>query len=168
MSLYAIQTELATIVDRLLDTPESPEVQAELTCVLEGLDAALTDKAEDYVLVIRELEARAEARTAEARRMRELAGCDMALAERLKERLKGAMEASGRLKIDTERFKISVQRNGGKVPVAIDPTAMDLWDGKFVRVKREPDADTIRQALEAGQEVVGCSLMERGTSLRVR
>jgi hypothetical protein len=100
--------------------------------------------------------------------MRELAGCDSALAERLKERLKGAMEGTGRLKIDTERFKISVQRNGGKLPVAIDPTAMDLWDGKFVRVKREPDADVIRQALEAGEEVVGCSLMERGTSLRVR
>jgi hypothetical protein len=45
---------------------------------------------------------------------------------------------------------------------------MDLWDTKFVRVKREPDADVIRQALEAGEEVVGCSLMERGTSLRVR
>ena len=54
------------------------------------------------------------------------------------------------------------------MPIAIDPTAMDLWDGKFVRVKREPDADVIRQALEAGEEVVGCSLMERGTSLRVR
>jgi hypothetical protein len=78
------------------------------------------------------------------------------------------MEASGRLKIDTERFKISVQRNGGKLPVAIDPTAMYLWDGEYIRVKREPDADTIRQALEAGKEVVGCSLMERGTSLRVR
>ena len=168
MSLYAISTDLATIVDRLLDTPESPEVQAELSTVLEGLDNALTEKAEDYVLVIRELEARAEARTAEARRMRELAGCDSALAERLKERLKGAMEGTGRLKIDTERFKISVQRNGGKQPVAIDPTAMDLWDGKFVRVKREADADTIRQALEAGEEIVGCSLMERGTSLRVR
>ena len=167
MSLYGITTTLSHILDRIMESgADSPEVQAELDATLDGLDNALEEKADDYCGLIRELEVRADARVAEAKRIRALA--DANLAQRLKDRLKGAMETTGRLKLTTERFSLSVAQNGGKQPLEIDPTAVAVMDDALVVLKREPNRDAIRAALEAGEQVPGCALLPRGTSLRVR
>jgi hypothetical protein len=99
--------------------------------------------------------------------MRQLAETDAALADRLKERLKEAMEATGKLKLDTPRFKLSVAGNGGKQPleVAVEPTALPQ---EFQAVEVRANKDAIRAALEAGVTVPGCTLLPRGTGLRIR
>ena len=132
-----------------------------------ALDAALEDKADDYAALIQSLNLRAEARKAEAARMRQLAETDMALADRLKQRLKEAMESVGRLKLDTPRFKLVVAGNGGRQPleVAVEPTALAP---QYQAVKVEANKEAIRAALEAGTAVPGCTLLPRGTSLRIR
>jgi hypothetical protein len=169
MSLYGITTDLSHILDRIMESgSDSPEVQAELDATLEGLDAALEEKADDYCGLIRELELRADSRAAEAKRIRALADADANLAHRLKDRLKGAMETTGKLKLSTARFALTVATNGGKQPLEIDPTAIAVMDDALVVVKREPNKDAIRAALEAGESVPGCTLLPRGTSLRVR
>ncbi len=89
-----------------------------------------------------------------------------ALATRLKEGLKAAMEQTGKLKLETPRFKLSVANNGGKQSLEIDdPSALDP---AFQRIVREPDKDVIRSALDNGIEIAGCRLLPRGTSLRIR
>jgi hypothetical protein len=109
---------------------------------------------------------RAEARSKEASRIRALAAADDALATRLKEGLKAAMEQTGKLKLETPRFKLSVAGNGGKQSLEIDdPSALDP---AFQRIVREPDKDVIRSALDSGIEIAGCRLLPRGTSLRIR
>ena len=169
MSLYGITTTLSHILDRIMESgADSLEVQAELDATLDGLDNALEEKADDYCGLIRELEVRADARVAEAKRIRALADADANLAQRLKDRLKGAMETTGRLKLTTDRFSLSVAQNGGKQPLEIDPTAVAVMDDALVVLKREPNKDAIRAALEAGEQVPGCALLPRGTSLRVR
>jgi hypothetical protein len=168
MSLYAIKSEMESILDAILDGGiDGQEAQDALNAHLEGLDAALEDKADDYAGMIQSLNLRAEARKAEAARMRQLAETDAALADRLKERLKEAMEATGKLKLDTPRFKLSVAGNGGKQPleVAVEPTALPQ---EFQAVEVRANKDAIRAALEAGVTVPGCTLLPRGTGLRIR
>ena len=168
MSLYAIKSEMESILDAILDGGiDGQEAQDALNAHLEGLDAALEDKADDYAGMIQSLNMRADARRAEAARIRQLAEMDAALADRLKERLKEAMESVGKLALDTTRFKLRVAANGGKQPleVAIEPTALPQ---EFQAVTVTANKDAIRKALEAGGTVPGCTLLPRGTGLRIR
>ena len=166
MSLYAIQNEITDIVDAILDGGDA-EAQQALEAHLAGLDAALDEKADHYAALIRHLEARADARRAEAQRMRDLATADDALAERLKTRLKEAMEATGRTKIETARFRLSVSNNGGRQPLSVTCDASSLPE-ELVTVTVAANKDAIRQALENGATIPGCELLPRGTSLRIR
>jgi hypothetical protein len=168
VSLYAIQNEIESLIDALLDGGGTDMAANEaLEAHLAGLDAALDEKAEAYASVIRSLELRARARKDEASRIRDLAEADEAVADRLKKRLKEAMEATGKTKIDTPRFKLSVAGNGGKQPLVMEAEVDDL-PAEFRKVLVEADRDAIRAALEAGQAVPGCTLLPRGTSLRIK
>ena len=168
MSLYAIQNEITAIVETILDgTEDCAEAQAALNEHLAGLDAALDEKADDYAALIRHLEARADARRAEAQRMRDLATADDDLAERLKTRLKEAMQATGRTKLETARFRLSVSQNGGVQPLAVTCDAADL-PTELTTVTVAANKTAIRAALEAGTAIPGCELVPRGTSLRIK
>jgi len=167
MSLYAIGTEMQGILDAMLEGGvDSHEAMEALDLHLQGLDAALDSKAEDYAGLIQELTMRAEARTKEAQRIRALAQTDAALAERLKQRLKEVMERTGRTRIDTSRFRLSVAQNGGRQSIEIDEGAS--LPPAYVKTITEPDKDAIRKALEAGETIAGCTLLPRGSSLRIR
>lgn len=167
MSLYAITHEMSSVLDAILDGgAESPEAEAALAEHLAGLDAALDSKADSYCQFIRELEVRSAARKAEADRMKALAQADAALADRLKAALKASMEATGRLKLDLPRFKLAVQQNGGKQPLVIEEDA--TLPDEYVVLVRQPNKDAVRSALEAGKSVPGCTLLPRGSSLRIR
>lgn len=168
MSLYAIHCEMETIIEAILEGgADSVEAQAALDAHLAGLDAALDAKADQYAAIITSLNARAAARNIEAKRMRQLADADEALADRLKERLKAVMETTGRTKIDTARFRLSVAGNGGKqsLEVKVEPTALAP---QYQVVRVEADKEAIRAALEGGATIPGCTLLPRGTSLRIR
>jgi hypothetical protein len=60
-----------------------------------------------------------------------------------------------------------VAGNGGKQPLVIE-TPVDDLPSEFRVVRHEPNKDAIRSALEAGQAVPGCTLLPRGTSLRIK
>ena len=167
MNLYAITNELQAVLDGILEGGiDSPEAQQALDEHLAGLDEALDQKCEDYAAVIMSLQARSDARAAEAKRIRELANADATVAQRLKERLKQAMETTGRVRIDTTRFRLTVANNGGKQPMLIeDESAIPT---EFIVQVPEVDKDAVRAALEAGRPVPGCTLAPRGTSLRIK
>lgn len=167
MNLYQITSELQAVIDGILEGGiDSPEAQQALDEHLAGLDEALDQKAEDYAAVIMSLQARSDARAAEAKRIRELANADATVAQRLKERLKQAMETTGRVRIDTTRFRLTVANNGGKQPMLIEDES--AIPPEFIVQVPEVDKDAVRAALEAGRSVPGCTLVPRGTSLRIK
>jgi len=169
MSLYQITSEMQGILEAVLDHGiDSPEAQEALNEHLSGLDEALDLSAERYCGFIRELEMRAEARSKEASRIRALAAADDALATRLKEGLKAAMETTGRLKMELPSFKLSIAASGGKQSLQIDDDAVKGLEVPLVKIVTEPNKEAIRIVLEAGGEIPGCRLLPRGTSLRIR
>ncbi len=169
MSLYQITNEIQHLIDAMLEHgADSTEAAIALDEAMADLDAALDVKADQYAKVIRELEARADARAEEAARIRALANTDAATAQRLKERLRDAMQRTGRTKISTPTFQLSVAANGGKQPMTIDPGAVEDLPANLTRIVREPDKEAIRAALESGEAIPGCTLLPRGHSLRIR
>ncbi len=128
-------------------------------------------KIDNYCALINELDARAKARQEEANRINQLASVDIHSVKRLKARLKAFFEVQGLTKVETSRFKISVAKNGGIQPMLIP----DAWEKdpplapeQFHRRIIQLDRDAIRTAIEAGETVEGCSLVERGTHLRIK
>ena len=156
---------LADLLDELDGeiTGQEEAVQA----FFDETGAALTAKVDAYAGLIRQLEAFAATRKAEAKRMADLAKSDENRAKWLKERLLLAMDVIGETRIDGDRHRVSIAKNGGKVPMIIDdPDAVE--EAGYVRDVIEIDKEALREALEDGEEGEGAYLGERGRSVRIR
>ena len=78
-----------------------------------------------------------------------------------------AMDTMGTNKIQTEHFRVSIAKNGGKQPMYVDPNIEAIPEEYIIR-RPEPDKEKIREALDAGQELEFAKLLERGTHLSIR
>ena len=113
--------------------------------------------------------ARAEIRKAEAKRLTELAAADESRARLLKDRLKWFFELHQLKTVQTNRYKLSVAKNGGKAPLILDESVpVTQLPEQFQRVSIDPDTAAIREALERGEKLGFAQLAERGTSLRIK
>ncbi len=166
MSLYQITAELTSVLDALVDNNE--EAEAALAEHLSALTEAFDIKADDYAALIRVCLTRAAARREEAERMVLLAKEDERKAERLTDMLMHAMTVTNRKSVQTSRFKLSIKRNGGKVPVIITDEAALPIDYRVPKITEVIDKDGIREALESGKEVPGATLGERGQRLDLK
>lgn len=163
-TLYQLKEEYA----QLLALAEEPETDAAtLMDTLEGLHGEIEDKAEGYVCVIKELEAEIDKFKAESDR---LASYCLTLSNRvraMKLSLLDTMDTMGANKIQTEHFRVSIAKNGGKQPMYVDPN-IEAIPEEFIIRRPEPDKEKIREALDAGQELEFAKLLERGTHLSIR
>lgn len=168
MSLYQITTELQGLIELADSCVTDAEMSKAIAEHMASIDEALESKAESYACLIRTLESRSEARKQEAARMSVLAKSDAALAERLKFSLRESMIRTGRTKINTDKFRLSVVNNGGKIPVVI--TDADSIPEMFKRTEfvQTIDKDMIRESLERGAIVQGASLGDRGQRLDIK
>lgn len=173
-TLFQIADEISALHDLLTELGgELPDAEAEAAIDqwLAETDAALETKVDGYCGLIREFEARSEAREIEAKRLMALAGADGNQAKRLKARLKDFFESHGIAKMETPRFRVSVQVNGGAVPLIVPPA----WEQDpaeapeaFQRRVIQLDRDAIREAIRNDEETHGASLGERGSHLRIK
>jgi hypothetical protein len=126
-------------------------------------------KADGYAAFIQEQKLLAESRKSEADRMAAKAKRNQATADFMAGRLKATMEQLGLPKIETARFTIAVQGNGGKQPVDVFGAIDQLpeW-AKRAKTIIEPDKDKIRERLEAGDTLEFAVLQPRGTRLAIR
>ena len=128
------------------------------------LDTAAASKADSIGWLLREWEARAEARRAQAKKLVEAAQADENRGARLRAYVLECLQRMGRTELQGASCALKVTRNGGKAPLVLSgpvPAAYEV-------VVRSPDRDAIRAALERGEAVDGAALGERGVSLRVR
>lgn len=168
-SLYAISMELLEIEHALADMDSDPEtVAAAVDAYLESTEELRT-KVDRYCGLLREFEARAKARQEEAQRLSALAGADTRAAATLKARLHEFMKLHDIAKLETLRFKVGRQANGG-----VQALVMDIEPEQLPEEYRRTvtaivaDTDALRAAINDGKTIEGVRLADRGEHLRIR
>lgn len=180
--MEALDAMLAEIGGDISD----PEVEAYINQLFDEVEGGFNQKVDSYAALIKHKEAVATARKAEAEGLALSAKIEANQAEALKDRLKLIMEMRGIKKAGHIRTA-SVCGNGGKLPVVVEDESKvpdkyqtvtvqmtaEQWaklaqTEQLVYVGMAPDTDAIREALEAGDQVPGCKLGDRGTHLRVK
>ena len=164
--LYEIKEALMKL-QTLLEDPEVDQQMVEdcITDYNEELDV----KADGYARVIKNLEANADAYDKEIKRLQaKKKACQNGI-DRLKANLFAAMKELNKPKIKTELFDISIQKNGGSLPVIVDVPTEDLPD-ECVIVEEKPNLKTISVLLGNDPEKYGklAHFGERGESLRIK
>jgi Siphovirus Gp157 len=173
-TIFQIADEIAALHDLLTECAgEITEAETE-TAIDQWLadnEQALEKKVDGYCGLIREFEARSEAREIEAKRLMALAGSDANQAKRLKDRLKYFFEICAIKKLDTPRFRLSIQANGGQAPLVFPPeweTFPENAPEVFHKREIKLDRAAIREAIRNDEETHGAFLGERGTRLSIR
>lgn len=168
-SLFSISDDLEKLNELLDECGDDAQQQELINSWLEQLGEERDKKLDSYAALIAEMTARAEVRKAEAKRMMELASSDESRAKMLKNRLLQFFEKHNLKTVQTTRYKLQLQRNGGKAPLVlkegVSPTELPE---RFQKVSIDPDTTAIREALERGEKLEFAQLGERGTSLRIK
>ena len=160
-SLYELTNNYETVLNMLYD--ENIDEQMILD-TLESIDGEIEDKADGYAKIIKELEAKRDARKAEAKRLTDSASVFDNRIKGLKLNLFNAMKQTGKTKFATELFTFNIAKNGGKQALTIDGEVPEEYTKTII----ENDTDKIRADLESGKELSFAHLEPRGESLRIR
>lgn len=169
-SLFEISEDMQAL-EELIEENENDLTDDQIETICKWAECNMDEfenKVDNYSALIRILEARAKIRKEEAKRLTDRSRVDENAAKRLKERLLFVFKSRDVGKLETKRFRVSVAKNGGVIPLVIDGVSVDDVPEKFKRVSYDFDKDEIRRALESGEEITGCSLGERGESIRIK
>jgi chromosome segregation ATPase len=170
-TLLRISEDMAAL-DQLIEERggDVTGIEEEIAAWFSELGTARDQKIDNYCAFLRELELRISLRKAEAERLQARAKTDANTVEFLKARLKSFLEETNAGKIETERYTVSIAKNGGKLPLILhDPNvrAAELPPA-YQRVSVDIDKEAIRADLEAGKVLPFAALGERGTRLSIR
>lgn len=112
-------------------------------------------KVENYIKVMKNLEADVEARKNEIKRLMELNKADEKKKEHLKDTLSASMSLTGHERVDTPLFKVSFRKSQAvEVDEAVLPEAYKIATWKA-------DKKRLKEDLKNGLEIIGASLVER-------
>lgn len=166
MNLYEI-TESLMKLQLLLEDPEVDQQLVEDT--INDTEEELEVKADGYARIIRNLEGNVDALDKEIKRLQaKKKACQNGIT-RLKDNLQAAMTMLKKPKIKTDLFTISIQKNGGALPVIVDVPTEDLPD-ECVIVEEKPNLTTIAKLLGNDPDKYGklAHFGDRGESLRIK
>nr|DAX64625.1 MAG TPA: resistance protein [Caudoviricetes sp.] len=113
------------------------------------------NKIENYIKVIKNLEADVAARKNEQDRLKKLNDSDKNKIERMKTDLAASMELTGREKVDTSLFKVSFRRSKS---VEVD---MVLLPERYKKIEYKADKVDLKKLLTNGEEILGAELVEK-------
>lgn len=158
-SLYELKNEWLGLLD-LMEMGADPEVVA---TTLEGLDAEIEVKADNYAKIIRQLESDINGMKAEIERLSDRKRALENHVAYLKGNLEDAMILTGKEKFRTELFSFGIQNNVPSV-VIDDPTSIP---SEFL-IPQEPKVDkkAIKEYLKDNE--ASWSHLEQTRSLRIR
>lgn len=172
-TLYEIGSALIELNDLCEEIEGDLSRAGELSAAIEAYMASLEDqqaeKLDNYVGLIRQLEAEAVAARAEAEQWQQKARRRERRAQWLLENLQKHLDRTGQDRVRTASGReIAVVKNGGEQPLVIDPNATIDCNMDFVYPTYHWDKTAIREALAAGRELPFARLGERGRHLRIK
>ena len=158
--LYELTDDYLSLWESLSD-PEADWTEAEEK--LRGIEKAFDDKVSACAKMIRNMESEETALTHEIDRMSRRHDALVRKIKAIKEYVKAEMETSGREKVRTDVFTVSVQHSPDKVHV-VDETEIPA---QYYQIMKRLDKIEVLRMLKAGYAVPGCELTQ-GSHLRIR
>lgn len=146
--------ELTGIYQQIYDMDMDDETKQD---TLESIDwnEDYENKVENYIKVMKNLDADIEARKNEIDRLKKLNDADKSKKERMKTDLATSMELTGHEKVDTTLFKVSFRKSEA---VEVD----DLLLPEAYKVATwKADKKRLKEDLKNGLEILGAELVER-------
>ena len=162
--LYELSNDYLQVLDMMDDENQDEQV---ILDTLEGIEGEFDYKADSMAKIIKSFNAKAEAVKSEIERLSARKKSFENKAEFFKGVLFQNMKATGRQKIKTALFKISIDKNGGKEPLKITGNIEDIPGKYLIPQDPVPNTDAIR-ALLAEKEVDWAHLEPRGEHLGIR
>lgn len=167
-TLFNISDDLEKLNELLDEAGDDGEQQELIAQWLEQLGEERDRKLDSYAALIAEMQARAEVRKAEAKRMLELAASDENRAKLLKDRLKCFFEKHQLKTLETARYKLSVAKNSTR-PLIVNPNiAIAQLPEEYQKVSVELDTVAVREALKQGVSLSFAQLGEPGNHIRIK
>ncbi|AEL11214.1 MULTISPECIES: siphovirus Gp157 family protein [Streptococcus] len=111
-------------------------------------------KVENYIKVMKNLEADVEARKNEIKRLMELNKADEKKKEHLKDTLSASMSLTGHERVDTPLFKVSFRKSQA---VEVDEAVLPEY---YKVATWKADKKRLKEDLKKGLEIIGASLVE--------
>lgn len=112
-------------------------------------------KVENYIKVMKNIDADVEARKTEIKRLMELNKADEKKKDHLKDTLSESMSLTGHERVDTPLFKVSFRKSQA---VEVDETVLPE---AYKVATWKPDKKRLKEDLKNGLEIIGASLVER-------
>ena len=168
MSLFDLNQQFYTLRDILENDVEFNEETGEIidnsetiNKLFEELELSLNDKLDNCQKWILENSAKVEALKKESKRLNDKAKAIENKTDRLKELMKLSLVASGKT-IKTDIFTFSLKKSK-----AVQVADENELPRNYVRIEKKADKKAIKEALENGIEIPGCSFAEN-VSLSVK
>jgi predicted RNase H-like nuclease (RuvC/YqgF family) len=158
--LYELTDDYLSLWESLSD-PEADWTEAEEK--LRGIERAFDDKVSACAKMIRNMESEETALTREIDRMSQRHDALVRKTKAIKAYVQAEMETSGREKVRTDVFTVSVQHSPDKVHV-VDETKIPP---QYYQTTKRLDKIEVLRMLKAGYAVPGCELTQ-GSHLRIR
>ena len=160
-----IDGELALAAE-LLDTDDPAQESTAIALIEQYLEAAqhtksaLADKADNICRYIDHLQAVAQFRKDQAKRLADLAAADQRRAQSLTDYMLKVLTA---LQPGESKFSLPTHELRSRRSESVEIDDEDLIPDDMFRVKstREPDKASIKAAIKAGQEIAGARLITR-------
>lgn len=167
MNLYELTGNVLALQNMLQDSPDELTVDV-IKDTLELTQADYEYKIESYAKVVKNLEADIDAYKNEARRLLDRAKSLEKNIDNLKKAMFDSMKVTDTPKVKGQLFTISIQKNGGKLPIILNDnvTIADLPD-EVVKVVESVDTDKLRALIDSGNTQYA-HYGERGESLRIK
>lgn len=162
--LYELAEQYKALEEMLYDG----EVEEQLIWdSLEGIDAEIEEKADNYAKIIKNMNADVEMLKKEEERLYCRRKALENRSKGLKDRLEENMRFMGKTKFKTALFSFNIQKNGGKQPLEITENLSDIPMKFLVPQEPVPNKEAIREYL-ANHTVEWAELRPYGESLRIR
>ncbi|MDD7545615.1 siphovirus Gp157 family protein [Actinobacillus porcinus] len=158
MKLYEIAEQYKNIAE-LLQNPEFAEEQ-DVIAALENIEDDFNHKVEQTVYILKNIESEIDPIDAEIKRLTAMKKARQNNIDRIKDRLKLNMKATGIDSVNCSLFKVSYRET--------ENNAVELDEGlflannlneDFVTVKITPNKTAIKNALKNGEDVIGAKLV---------
>ena len=164
-SLFSIGEHFYALETLLIEN--EGEIDETIDRWLQEYEAKEEDKVDAYCYLIQKFEDIA----AEAKRLADRSSGYQKKAKTLKDRLKLYLQHRGKDKLETGRFTVTVNFNGGVLPIILnDGITVDSLPDEFVKIYKEPDMSSLRESILAGNDQAQMfgKILPRGTHLRIK